>query len=98
MPLTTDDTFQTMHDIIQVFMAPVIINLVLQVADLFADTESNGSVCKLDVMLVYEVFTESRAMMLYPINVLRNLARAQVCNQPCQGPGAINPLGLPTLF
>lgn len=40
--------------------------------------EADDAACKLDVMLVYEVYTEHRAMMLYPINVLRNLARAQV--------------------
>ena len=40
--------------------------------------ETDESACKLDVMLAYEIYTEHRAMMLYPINVLRNLARAQV--------------------
>lgn len=39
---------------------------------------SRDSMCALDVMLVHEVFTEHKAMMLYPINVLRNLARLQV--------------------
>ena len=32
----------------------------------------------MDIMFTYEVFTERRAMLLYPINVLRNLARVQV--------------------
>ena len=35
--------------------------------------------CELDVVLVYEVYTEQKAQMLYPINLLRNLARIQVC-------------------
>ncbi len=41
--------------------------------------------CKMDVMLVYEVYTEERAMTLYPINVLRNLARLQVRGCCCLG-------------
>lgn len=37
--------------------------------------ESNPLACKLDIMLVYELFIEPRATLLYPVNVLRNLAR-----------------------
>ena len=44
---------------------------------MFAEMEGDDAACKLDVMLVYEVYTEHRAMMLYPINLLRNLARVQ---------------------
>ena len=41
-----------------------------------------GKSCALDVTLAYEVFTEHKAMMLYPINALRNLARLQVNQAP----------------
>ena len=47
------------------------------VADLFMDIEKDPHACKLDVMLVYEVYAEERAMMLFPINALRNMARLQ---------------------
>jgi hypothetical protein len=47
------------------------------VADLFMDVERDPHACKLDVMLVYEVYAEERAMMLFPINALRNMARLQ---------------------
>lgn len=33
--------------------------------------------CVLDVMLVYEIFTDKNAPLLYPFNALRNLARLQ---------------------
>ncbi|GAX72769.1 hypothetical protein CEUSTIGMA_g225.t1 [Chlamydomonas eustigma] len=49
----------------------------IAVTDLFADVEKDEAACKLDVILAYEVYTEQRAMMLYPINALRNLARVQ---------------------
>ena len=48
------------------------------VADLFMEAEQDAHACKLDVMLVYEVYAEERAMMLFPINALRNMARLQV--------------------
>ncbi|KAG1666443.1 hypothetical protein FOA52_015113 [Chlamydomonas sp. UWO 241] len=47
------------------------------VHNFFLEIERNGTMCALDVMLVLEVFVEHKAMMLYPINVLRNLARLQ---------------------
>mmetsp|Transcript_23209 Transcript_23209/g.50938 ORF Transcript_23209/g.50938 Transcript_23209/m.50938 type:complete len:525 (-) Transcript_23209:908-2482(-) len=47
------------------------------VTDFFADVERDESACKLDIMLAYEVFVERKAMLLYPINVLRNYARLQ---------------------
>jgi hypothetical protein len=47
-----------------------------QVTDWFSKIERDPSVCKLDIVLAYEVFVEARAMMLYPINALRNLARS----------------------
>lgn len=55
----------------------LLLSSLLQVSNLFADLENDDSACKLDIMLVYEVYTEAQAMMLYPINVLRNLARVQ---------------------
>ena len=39
---------------------------------------SDPSACRLDIVLVYEVYTEKRAALLYPVNQLRNLARLQV--------------------
>lgn len=33
--------------------------------------------CVLDLMLVYEVFSDKNAALLYPFNTLRNLARLQ---------------------
>lgn len=36
--------------------------------------------CQLDLMLVYEVFDSIQAMLLYPVNALRNLARMQACS------------------
>lgn len=40
--------------------------------------ENETDSCQLDIALAYEVFSEPKAMMLYPINALRNLARLQV--------------------
>lgn len=51
--------------------------LILQISSFFADIERDDNACKPDIMLVYEIYTERRAMLLYPINVLRNLARMQ---------------------
>jgi hypothetical protein len=49
------------------------------VTALFVRVEQEGGrSCALDVTLAYEVFSEHKAMMLYPINALRNLARLQV--------------------
>lgn len=39
--------------------------------------ERNNSACILDILLVYEIYSEKRAMLLYPVNQLRNLARVQ---------------------
>ena len=46
-----------------------------QVSDWFARIEREELSCKLDIILAYEVYSEPKAMMLYPINALRNLAR-----------------------
>ncbi|MEW5309976.1 MAG: hypothetical protein WDW38_001814 [Sanguina aurantia] len=46
-------------------------------ASLARQAEAMTQGCKLDLLLVYEVFSEERALMLYPFNVLRNLARMQ---------------------
>lgn len=35
--------------------------------------------CQLNLLLAYERFKDSNATMLYPMNVLRNYARLQVC-------------------
>ena len=39
--------------------------------------EVDPTACSLDLIYVYEVYVEKRAMMLYPVNQLRNLARLQ---------------------
>ena len=53
-------------------------SLSLQVAEGFVQMEQEEQSCQLDITLAYEVFSEPKAMMLYPINALRNLARLQV--------------------
>ena len=50
----------------------------VQVSGFFADIEQDPHACAPDILLVYEVFTEEQATMLYPFNLLRNLARLQV--------------------
>jgi hypothetical protein len=52
-------------------------NANIQISNLFTELEKDENACKLDIMLTYEVYTERRAMILYPINVLRNLVRLQ---------------------
>ena len=47
-------------------------------AEGFVQMEQEEQSCQLDITLAYEVFSEPKAMMLYPINALRNLARLQV--------------------
>lgn len=42
-----------------------------------AQVEQSPDMCVLDVMLVYEVFSDKNAALLYPFNTLRNLARLQ---------------------
>lgn len=49
-----------------------------QVSSFFEDVEKDPEACKPDILLVYELYTEAKAVMLYPINLLRNLARMQV--------------------
>lgn len=54
----------------------------------FADTleRDESALCQLDLMLVVEVFSGSRTALLYPYNVLRNLARLQASDKgvvPC---------------
>ena len=49
----------------------------IQVATFFNETEMDDSGCKLSVLLVFEILAENKARVLYPINVLRNLARVQ---------------------
>ena len=39
--------------------------------------ETDDSACILDLLLVYEIYSEKRAMLLYPVNQLRNIARLQ---------------------
>ncbi|MEW5316946.1 MAG: hypothetical protein WDW38_008284 [Sanguina aurantia] len=39
--------------------------------------EQSPDMCVLDLMLVYEVFSDKNAALLYPFNTLRNLARLQ---------------------
>lgn len=48
-----------------------------EVAQLAYQLEAEPGACQLEAMLVYEVFAEQQAAMLYPVNVLRNLARLQ---------------------
>lgn len=49
---------------------------ILNISQFFDGVEATGK-CQLDIMLVYELYQEERAMMLYPVNLLRNLARLQ---------------------
>lgn len=44
----------------------------------FEEVERDPEACMPDILLVYEVYTERRATLLYPINLLRNMARLQV--------------------
>lgn len=46
-------------------------------SDFHLAIEKDPSACRLDLVLVYEVYQEKRATMLYPVNQLRNLARLQ---------------------
>lgn len=46
------------------------------VSSFFEEIEQSGR-CQLDILLVYELFQEERAIMLYPVNAMRNLARLQ---------------------
>ena len=46
--------------------------------------EADGR-CKLDLMLVREVFDDSEAKIWYPVNQLRNYARLQVSGDGCMG-------------
>ena len=39
--------------------------------------ERDASACILDIVLVYEIHSEKRALLLYPVNQLRNIARLQ---------------------
>ena len=48
------------------------------VSNFHLSLEHEPNACRLDVVLAYEVLTEQRAIMLYPINLLRNMARLQV--------------------
>jgi hypothetical protein len=53
--------------------------LLLQVSKFYYQTESNpGRICQPSILLVTEVYTERKALLLYPINLLRNLARLMV--------------------
>lgn len=55
-----------------------------QVASFFDDVERDPYACMPDILFVYEVYTEHKAMLLYPINLLRNLARLQVMSNLVQ--------------
>ncbi|MEW5303515.1 MAG: hypothetical protein WDW36_006199 [Sanguina aurantia] len=48
------------------------------VEDLAKEMEASGDdACQLDVMLVFEIFTDKKGALLYPFNILRNFARLQ---------------------
>lgn len=51
--------------------------MVSQAEALFHAMERSGQ-CKLDLMLVREVFDDPEAKIWYPVNQLRNYARLQV--------------------
>lgn len=51
--------------------------------------EQLNSVCRLDIMLVFEILDNTRTSMLHPVNVLRNFARLQVrCACTVAAPGS----------
>lgn len=47
------------------------------VSEFHKTVERDDSACILDVVLLYEIHSERRALLLYPVNQLRNLARLQ---------------------
>ncbi|MEW5310012.1 MAG: hypothetical protein WDW38_001847 [Sanguina aurantia] len=52
------------------------------VEDLAKEMEASGDdACQLDVMLVFEIFTDKKGALLYPFNILRNFARLQARTQ-----------------
>lgn len=50
----------------------------MQVSTFYEEVERDRFACKPDILLAYEVYGERRAILLYPINLLRNLARLLV--------------------
>lgn len=51
----------------------------MQLSQLVTELYHLGSAaCKLRLSLAYEVYKETRATALFPVNMLRNLARLQV--------------------
>eukprot|EP00798_Chlamydomonas_sp_ICE-L_P005378 gene5378-5598_t len=48
-----------------------------KVQELFLEVDQDPRACQLDIVLLFELYTERRAALLYPINLLRNIARAQ---------------------
>ncbi len=52
---------------------------VAQISQFMLDMQQVRGACKPDVLLVYELYADEQARrLLYPFNVLRNLARLQV--------------------
>ncbi|GAX83397.1 hypothetical protein CEUSTIGMA_g10822.t1 [Chlamydomonas eustigma] len=49
---------------------------VRSILDFHAASEKEPA-CQLDIILVYELYTDKQAILLYPVNQLRNLARLQ---------------------
>ncbi|MEW5311311.1 MAG: hypothetical protein WDW38_003038 [Sanguina aurantia] len=49
----------------------------VEVNALHREMEQLNSVCRLDIMLVFEILDNTRTSMLHPVNVLRNFARLQ---------------------
>ncbi len=50
----------------------------LQVAQFMVDMRSAPHACQPTVLLTYEIYSDRESMLLYPVNLLRNLARIQV--------------------
>ncbi|GFH30314.1 uncharacterized protein HaLaN_29145 [Haematococcus lacustris] len=50
---------------------------ILQVSAFFIEVEKESGTCQPEILLLYEIYTERKALLLYPINLLRNLARLQ---------------------
>ncbi|KAL6763415.1 glycosyl-transferase for dystroglycan-domain-containing protein [Haematococcus lacustris] len=50
---------------------------ILQVSAFFIEVEKESGTCQPEILLLYEVYTERKALLLYPINLLRNVARLQ---------------------